>query len=95
MHEEMMLALLRYDLQRIGADISDSEYLKSLLWAAEANLNREGIRAVPDYDYAQVVVGTAAWMYRKRINGEAEPAYLRRMRHDLLLSQKMGGAENA
>ena len=34
-------------------------------------------------------------MYRKRINGESEPIYLKRMRHDLLISQKMRGEENA
>ena len=38
-------------------------------------------------DYGMAVVGTAAWIYRKRISGEAEPAYLRRLRLDLLLAR--------
>lgn len=43
-------------------------------------------------DYGQTVIGTAAWIYRKRISGEAEPAYLRRLRKDLLLSRGRGAA---
>ncbi len=89
------LELLKFDLQRNGNELGDDVYLKSLLRAAEQHLNRQGIMPVTDYDYTQVVVGTAAWMYRKRANGEAEPAYLKRMRHDLLLSQKMRGDDYA
>ena len=85
------LELLKYDLQRNGQELGDDAYSKSLLQAAERHLNRQGILPTPDYDYVQIVVGTAAWMYRKRVTGEAEPAYLKAMRHDLLASQKMRG----
>ena len=57
--------------------------------------SRQDVEESGDEDYLQLVVGTAAWMYRKRINGESEPIYLKRMRHDLLISQKMRGEENA
>lgn len=51
------------------------------------SLTRQGIVDDGSQDYFQTVVGTAAWMYRKRISGEAEPEYLRRLRKDLLLSR--------
>lgn len=82
-----MLLLLQRDLQRTGPLPGDDIYLSSLLDAAEANLTRQGIRNDDSADYVQAVVGTAAWIYRKRINGEAEPAYLRRLRLDLLLAR--------
>ena len=87
MDADTMLSMLRHDLQRTGDLPGDAEYLPFLLEAGRANLTRQGIRDDGTMDYAQTVVGTAAWIYRKRINGEAEPQYLRRMRLDLLLSR--------
>lgn len=87
MDREVMLSLLRLDLQRTVHLPGDEEYLPALLEAAEASLLRQGIRDDGTMDYAQAVIGTAAWIYRKRINGEAEPAYLRRLRLDLLLAR--------
>nr|DAL51018.1 MAG TPA_asm: head-tail connector protein [Caudoviricetes sp.] len=85
------LELLKFDLQRNGVVLGDDVYLTSLLNAAQASITRQGIAETADEDYIQAVVGTAAWMYRKRVTGEAEPAYLKRLRLDLLASQKMGG----
>lgn len=86
--DALRLTLLRADLQRTGLDLpGDSDYLPFLLQAAESSLERQGIRDDDSADYTQTVVGTAAWMYRKRINGEAEPEYLRRLRFDLLLAR--------
>ncbi len=92
MDREIMLSLLRRDLQRTCPLPGDEEYLPSLLEAAEAALKRQGILDDGSMDYAQAVIGTAAWIYRKRINGEAEPAYLRRLRLDLLLARGREGA---
>lgn len=89
------LALLKIDLQRNGVELGDEAYLLTKLEAARANLTRQGIKPGEEADYTDLVVGTAAWMYRKRITGEEEPRYLRRMRHDLLLSQKMRGGGDA
>lgn len=83
----MMLSILRHDLQRMGELPSDAEYLPVLIDAAADSLRRQGIQDDGSIDYFQAVVGTAAWMYRKRINGEAEPAYLRRLRLDMLLAR--------
>ncbi len=82
-----MLSLLERDLQRTAELPGDAEYLPALIKAAKASLARQGVRDDGTMDYAQTVIGTAAWIYRKRINGEAEPAYLRRLRLDLLLAR--------
>lgn len=87
MNEEALLTLLKLDLQRTGDLQGDSEYLPFLLQAARANLARQGIQDDGSQDYGQTVVGTAAWMYRKRISGEAEPEYLKRLRKNLLLAR--------
>lgn len=86
--DTLRLTLLKADLQRTGLDLpGDSDYLPFLLQAAESSLERQGIRDDDSADYTQTVVGTAAWMYRKRINGEAEPDYLKCLRKDLLLAR--------
>lgn len=87
MDDEIMLSILRIDLQRTAPLPGDDKYLPILIDTAKASLARQGIQDDGSMDYAQVVVGTAAWIYRKRINGEAEPAYLRRLRLDLLLAR--------
>jgi hypothetical protein len=87
MDEETMLRLLKADLQRQGSIPGDEEYLAQLLRAAKANLTRQGLREDQSADYYQLVVSTAAWLYRKRANGEPEPLFLRRMRLDMLMSQ--------
>lgn len=96
MTDSELLALLKLDLQRIGATLGDDEYLLKKLNSAKRNLSRQGIREEADADdYDDLVVGTAAWMYRKRVTGEAEPIHLKRMRLDLLFSQKMRGEADA
>ena len=92
MDDAALLSLLKLDLQRTGELPGDTEYLPSLIAAAKASLTRQGIQDDGSQDYAQTVVGTAAWIYRKRITGEAEPAYLKRLRLDLLLARGRGGA---
>ena len=87
-----MLKLLKLDLQRTAELPGDEEYLPALLETARASLARQGIQDDGTMDYGQTVIGTAAWIYRKRISGEAEPAYLRRLRKDLLLSRGRGAA---
>ena len=95
MFESQALDILKIDLQRLGTLPGDNTYLLSMIRAAKSNLERQGIVENDEVDYLQLVVGTAAWMYRKRINGESEPIYLKRIRHDLLISQKMRSEGNA
>lgn len=82
------LKLLKQDLQRTGTIPGDDEYLTHLLQAAQSSLERQGIHPDLSADYDQLIIGTAAWIYRKRITGEAEPLYLRRMRLDLMVCQR-------
>lgn len=87
MEDSDLLLLLRQDLQRTGTLPGEEGYLSQLLQAARASLERQGAHPDGSADYDQAVVSTAAWLYRKRITGEAEPRFLRRMRLDLIVSQ--------
>ncbi len=87
MDRDTMIRLLKLDLQRMGELPGDDEYLPTLIDVAISMLARQGIQQDQSMDYGQTVVGTAAWIYRKRITGETEPAYLRRLRLDLLLAR--------
>ena len=78
--DAQLLLLLRMDLQRTGNIANDDEYLLHLVKAARESLARQGLRAED----------SEAWLYRKRVNGEAEPKFLRRMRLDLIVSQQAG-----
>lgn len=93
MDEASMLMLLRQDLQRTGTCSLPGEdtYLNHLLQAARASLERQGAHREDSADWYQAVIATAAWMYRKRITGEAEPKYLRRMRLDLIVDRRAKG----
>lgn len=85
------MSMLRADLQRTsGGGVSD-EYLTFMLQAASGRLERQGIRDDGSGDYAQVLVSTAAWLYRKRVSGGPEPDFLRQMRRDLIVSQRVRG----
>ena len=88
MDDLILLELLKADLQRTGVELpGDRLYLPALLNTARTSLARQGIKPDCSADYIQTVVGTAAWIYGKRITGEADPAYLRRLRLDLLLAR--------
>lgn len=95
MDERTMIMLLRQDLQRAGCLPGEDDYLASLLQAAKASLGRQGVHKDYSADYDQTVISTAAWLYRKRITGEAEPKFLRRMRLDLIVSQQARGEQYA
>ena len=91
MDEKSMLVLLRQDLQRTCSLPGEDIYLLHLLRAARDSLERQGAHLDDSEDWYQTVIATAAWMYRKRITGEAEPQYLRRMRLDLIVSRQARG----
>lgn len=91
MDAKSMLLLLKQDLQRTGTIAGEDDYLTQLLQAAKGSLERQGVRPDGTADYDQLVISTAAWLYRKRVTGEAEPQFLRRMRMDAVISQKARG----
>ena len=65
-----MLILLRQDLQRTGSIPGEEAYLLQLLKAAQGSLERQGVRPDGSADYDQLAISTAAWLYRKRVNGD-------------------------
>lgn len=89
------LLLLKQDLQRTGTISGEDGYLTQLLQASQASLERQGVRPDGTADYDQLVISTAAWLYRKRVTGESEPQFLRRMRLDCIVSQRIKGDGNA
>lgn len=92
--DSSMVLLLRQDLQRTVSLPIEDTYLTQLLQAARASLERQGARDEESADWYQAVISTAAWMYRKRITGEAEPGFLRRIRHDLIVHNRTRGGSN-
>lgn len=89
------LVLLKLDLQRFGGiDLPDDMLLQSYINAAVRNLDRENVKNDGSADYVSLVVGTASWIYRKRITGLDEPKYVRRMRLNQKYSRR-GGAKDA
>lgn len=97
MNDEILLQLLRYDLNRAGARPDDG-YLVTLIQAARLDIERSGIRLPTDQndpciqDFQVMVAGTAAWMYTKRRTGEDMPRYVRSLRNRALLAQKAKGS---
>lgn len=89
------LLLLKLDLQRTGTIPGEDEYLTQLLNAAQASLSRQGVEPDGTADYDQLVISTAAWLYRKRVTGESEPQFLRRMRMDMIITQAARGGPYA
>lgn len=84
--DALALASLKADLNRTGNFPGDDNYLLTLIAAARDWLNRQGVRDDDTPSYRLILVSTAAWIYRKRVTGDAQPAFLRRMIHDFKLS---------
>lgn len=87
--DELALATLKADLNRTGNFPADNDYLSGLL---SASRNWLALNGVPDDGgplYLQILVARAAHIYRSRVTGKAEPAFLRRMLNDYKLSRRM------
>lgn len=87
MCNEIAVQTLRQDLASTGAVVVDENYLQTLLSGAKSHLERQGIYDDGSDDYLLTLTGTAAWIYRKRVTGEAEPNYLKRARIELSLAR--------
>lgn len=85
--DELALATLKADLNRSGNFPADDSYLLTLLSAARHWLALQGVRDDASPTYLLILAARAAWMYRKRVTGEAEPSFLRRMVYDFKLSR--------
>lgn len=86
----VVLTSLKADLNRSGNFPDDDNYLLNLIKSARAWLVRQGVVDDESDDFGLILSSTAAWIYRKRITGESEPVFLKRMRHDFIVSAKGG-----
>ena len=84
--DALALVSLKADLNRTGNFPSDDAYLLSLIAASRQWLDAQGIHDDGSALYSQVLVSNTAWIYRKRVNGDPQPNFLRRMIHDFKLS---------
>ena len=107
MNDAEKLAILKSDLQMLTN--TQDEYLSFLLTAAEAAMTREGIKKECTADYNACQVSYAAYLFRKRAAGTsggnqekgfapgggetAMPRFLRYQLNNILMAQKIGGAE--
>ena len=87
--DTLLLASLKADLNRTGNFPGDDDYLSDLIAGCREWLAAQGVRDDGSANYRLLIVGRAAYIYRKRVTGEAEPHYLRRMLHDWKLSHGM------
>lgn len=91
------LALLKTDLGMYGP-IPDAleTYLKTLLFAAGAQIAREGVTLEPaSIEDDALIAAHAAWLYRKRASDDAAPLskMIRRQLNDRLVAQNMSGVD--
>lgn len=84
--DELALATLKADLNRTGNFPADNAYLSGLLSASRNWLELNGIPDDGGPLYLQILVARAAHIYRSRVTGKAEPAFLRRMLNDYRLA---------
>ena len=91
MTKDEKLVLLKQDLQMLTS--SNDVFLSSLLDAAQAAIQREGI-TIPenDIDIDLCIVQYAAYLFRKRAGTDtAMPRFLRYRLNNIWLSQHVGG----
>lgn len=88
---ESKLQALKIDLG-ITTDAYD-ERLAEYLEAAAAAITREGVTLEDTGEDAMLVIIYAAWLWRKRDNGDGMPRMLRWQLNNRLFSEKIQGAE--
>lgn len=90
MTKEDKLTLLKQDLQMLTT--ANDAFLSSLLDAASAAIQREGITLVEnDIDIDMCVIQYAAYLFRKRASTDtAMPRFLRYRLNNIWISQHRG-----
>ena len=88
MKGEFRLAILKKDLQLLNT--TNDEFLKQLIYMAEAAIRREGITLIEDdIESDMAVIQYAAYLFRKRAGTDtAMPRFLRLQLNNMLFSQK-------
>lgn len=87
MDAEQRLTILKADLQLTTA--AHDDFLKTLLKAGEAFMQREGIKQESTIEYDMAVIHYAAYLFRKRAAADTVmPRFLRWELNNLLFGQK-------
>ena len=92
MSDAELLTLFKLQIQILTDALDD--YLSQILKAREGMLTREGIsRDKSSYEYIQILLMEARYLYNKRDTAEGEPRALRWAKNNLLFSQKISAGE--
>ena len=92
MQDDLLLIMLKQDLEILHT--AKDSYLTNLLKVAKEMIAREGIALSDNFESNGLVTMYAAWLYRKRVSGDAMPRMLRAGLNNLLFSQKATVATN-
>lgn len=93
MTDATILAMLKVDLG-ISTEAYD-ERLEQYIQAAKTQIEREGITLdTEQIDDCMLIIMFAAWLWRKRADGDGMPRMLRYALNNRLFSQKMKPAAN-
>lgn len=95
-NNQTAMTLLKADLGYYDSAIPQSleTYLSSLLTAAEARIQRDGITLIPGNVNDDLFLASyAAWLYRKRREGSAKPPMIQAELRDRQVAEALKAAE--
>lgn len=92
MTDEMILELLKFNLEIIPENTLMDDYLEALIESAKQMIAREGITLADTAEDGNLVVMYAAYLYRKRAEDTpVMPRMLRWALNNRLFSEKVSG----
>lgn len=87
--EATVLEIVKARLNRLASDTSLDEYLKTRIKAADAELERIGIKLVADNVADEVLLSDyVAWRYQNRDKDTGMPEWLRLARRERWLKER-------
>lgn len=96
--DKLIYTLVLQDLQLTNVPDARKTYLETLIASAKTQIQREGIvlqEEEIDSDQCVSIAMYAAYLYRKRADGDSGmPRMLRRRLNDWLCAQKMGASDD-
>lgn len=93
MTDATILDMTKANLQIVQGNTLQDEYLQMLITSARQMITREGITLTDSIEDGNLVVMYAAYLYRKRADGEpVMPRMLRYALNNRLFSQKVSAS---
>ena len=90
MTDATILEMTKSNLQIVQGNTLQADYLRMLITSAQEMITREGITLTNSIEDGNLVVMYAAYLYRKRADGEpVMPRMLRYALNNRLFSQKV------